>query len=475
MIIENNFSKKLTAIAMILIVGIVALSFYLISKRSPNDNVGINNQSSIPTMSFVYSPNGEVELVRMEDGERIDSIHLDNFTQEAPEVLEVEETKPKEREVFRIEEYLEIERVIEKGDNTWTIQKEFTPERNTHIMLSYLEERNGGRFLHPVYPGETRIFLIEIEDADKYGLNKDNIEVFGEDRDLLLSKEEEAKLEELDKYEALNQNQIEGGYLFARNNQTLVASNPKDGSLFYLEEKDGKINVDLSEHRVKDTDFIEVFDGNIYLTSNKTNKMSLISSKTDKLISERTFNKKVENIKISETSIIYSNDEYIYIIDKENGTEKEVFTGGVVIDLAVVNDKAIAINNYGNDAGKSVLLEIDASSGDIGNIQEVASRNVFLVSNNDKDSTRLFVGASLNTKSSGGGYQDIPSIQVFDTGSLRSPDVYTHIPYNERTVKIEDIIYYYTSDGISLMSSDNGSNLGSIDTKDSNYLISPIL
>jgi hypothetical protein len=297
------------------------------------------------------------------------------------------ETPEKNLEYYK--NFIKTPITIEKGDSAWKIQKSLTPTRNIAIMLELVKEVNGNKTLHPIYPGEERIFLSEPD------ITKPTVETL-KDEEL---KAEEPIIEE-HKVEVTPEEPVIGiinkevklsndtvfKYSKSEETNTLYAYNDISKSFYSITSENGKLkaNVLFTNSSIQGLIDFKIIEGDIYYLFNNGNSVNKVTLSNP--YSLKTIN--LEGITdcwtVKDNVLYYSFNDNLSKIDLTNDEKTNILIGDKTLDMFFVNDTLFVLNTFGSKENNSILLKIDTADLNVDKILELNNSDNFILSVENK-------------------------------------------------------------------------------------------
>lgn len=380
--IEKRKSNKLPIFLLLLLlvgIGIFGVWYYL---NAPKDDTSQNNvvvdSESVKYIIGESKEKGILQLYDYNDGKKASEIDLSLLFENTKEIVEVEKTrkvkvaKNKDIKTLALEgDYEVVEQQIKKGDTIWDIQKVYTPELNDQqivALLFRLAKENNGEKLHPVYPGDKRIFLRPINFVDK-DANTEMVEI---EEKYMVKEEREIPREN---FEIIyNKNKINNGKLYAylTNDKHLIEITIKKGKF--------ETNSVLKNLPFKNVQQLHTYKDEIVILHDDSKKISTINVLENRMVNSIDVPIAVTWVEIKDNYIAYAFNTKIYVYNTLTGETKENDLGEAIQQPKIFNNSIYLYTNFANEVNNSVYMQLDLKELTITSIEELKAKHNYVMS-----------------------------------------------------------------------------------------------
>ena len=391
-------------------------------KDSTEDNLQVE-QVRLVSKVYGMTKNGVISLYDIETAKKVGDFDLKSLSEPKKKIVtqtvEVEEkVEPEEQKT--LDNYVLVERVIEKGDSTWKIQQQFTPNENVAVLLPTLQKLNDGKFLHPIYPGEKRVFLQPKGDASpKYETVK---------------KTETVKKEEI---VSIPDDQL---FVYYKDTDkgTLYAYNDFDNAVYKVTVSKGEIKVEelMQDERFGTVSEIIVKDGRVFLAS--AQKDSIIAVTFDQKEFERVETGSFDTWEVIGDDVYTTHEKSIRATNIESKEVKEAMLGDATRELIHYQDVLLAMNEFGEYTENAVLYQIEPKTLKVNALAQIKTDVTELLANGNHE--HIYVGRTETLKELNGEVKEVPKI-VRITDKFTMEDINWQMPYPADAMSYSRYIY----------------------------------
>lgn len=372
---------------------LVAIIIWFLSRPS-DDTPVFDAEIVLADHAISYNDDGIIQLFDVETGEKLDNFDLKSLSEEREVVIEetpidVEMNEPVEVEQKKEESYKDFDIVwmtIEKGDNAWTIQSVLTPERNPSTMLGYVREINEFYAMHPIYPGQKYGFLKEKgTDTDAQYAEK-----LTEAPEEFIKAEAENQLIE-DEKEIVKKVEREETYIFyaSQKDDKLYAHSDFNNTLYEISVDTDKKKLSVSEKWKKHTSKVGsptsfIFENDVAYFEYAASK-NLIVLELGKHLHSINLEDVPSHRVVVDGVYVYTFGDYVAHYKYATNETKKAMLGDITKDLIELSGEVYAINAFGQESMKNLLMKINPEDLYIHRLQEINSDEVTFASYGDSE------------------------------------------------------------------------------------------
>lgn len=462
--------KVLAVLGATSLIGVTGTCVFLVMEGKNETEVPIGEDLSfvhLKEKAITTTANGNIMLYDIKTGQKIDNFDIKTLIEfEDYEIVEIPvqepkpevkpQSKPQEQEtkknLFHGFERFPIS--IKKGETVWGIQKKLTPNRNMNEMLRLLEDLNRGKALHPVYPGEIRIFLKEyIPTVEKPAETAKPAETKKEDVAV--------KSNKVKKTTKLDEN-AQFLYRASDDSRSLYAYNDKVKSFYEIKEGTEKLEAKVirTDSSLKNVSDYKVINGELFFVCEGENILRGFGLSNPSDLSKYELNGYPDSWTIKDGFIYYTSGENIFAKDMGTGKEISAVSGAKGKDLFFAEDELYLVNEFGKNMNNSLIMKLDKNTLEVLQIDELLSSENKVITRDD--SSNLFIGQIDTSKTLEGEIQKKPVVSVFKKKNLTKDLSIDNIIYNETSVGINGYIYTLRDSKLYIDAS-NGSNYKVLD------------
>ena len=301
---------------------------YKIEQVNTADNISTENDLILPTPTSLIKPLPTIFVKYEDTGELVNGLHKVKVT-------------------------------VQKGNNSWRIQKTLTPNQKILKMLEIVLEMNNGKPLNPIFPGDKMFFLKESTNH-----NTEMPETLPTSTPLLKIQQEEPVLSE----------DSENGFIYVKDleNNCFYVYMKKNKSFYKIFYENG-----LKAEFIFETSFLNsfnsfnVFDNNFYIIS-ADNKALYKVNKNDSNVKKYDLNEKIiDKWLVSKDTLFYTTDEKIIKKDLITEEIQYIEIGDITKDLFFIDNYLYAYNNFGSGKNNSIILKINPQNLDIEYLEKI--------------------------------------------------------------------------------------------------------
>lgn len=481
--------KLLLVLALVISIILVVVMIFGFLGSKKKDNEPIQETSTNQTIEEVEveeslqfitaTSNGIINLYDTNSDEVIDTFDLKSFTEftedkivkptdilpkEEPIEEPIEEPEPEPKEdnlIERFKEFIKTKVIVKKGDSSWKIQQSLTPNRNISEMLKLVKEVNGGKPLHPIYPGEERIFLREDDGAIEE--NTSNVEQEPIEVEEVEETEEIEEVEDVEEIQDItepmrvtNTKHIELDdstvfyYVKSDDLKALYAYNDTTKSFYKIAVSDDKINAtvlvtDFDLANIKD---YRIDDENVYILTDEDNKITYLTISKPSTRDEYVLEGNLDVWTIDDGYLYYTYSDRLGKFDFADQSQIDIDLGDKSIDIFIKDNKLYVLNNFGSKLDNSVLFKInpnDLKADDL--IKLNNNENVIISKNNDG---YIYVGQIHKRTSLEKEEIRTPVLAPISIVNLKEENKIKPFEYTEETMGVFDRIFVMDEDIINI-------------------------
>jgi len=429
------------------------------------------NTNSESTHVFSMTPNGLVSLHQIQDGKLLHTFDLKTLATGktkpiiAPTPKEVNVPAPVvvEKPTDMFQNFEKVELTINAGQNVWEIQESLTPDENMMQMLGMLYKVNVGQDLHPVYPGEKRIFLRE-----KSG-NTDSI---------VEAVPTPTPVEQEEVVEKPSEVGIKDSTYFYQHNKDftkLYAYNDVESTFYVITQKGEKVQVKILMNNLpleSFTDFV-VGDGKIYATFENGKKLAIVNEGNGKVEEVLSLKGVPTWLAVHHGNVFYAHGDKIAKLNNTDWKETEILIGDTSEDYAFVKDKLYALNSFGKDLENNVLIQVSPEDMKVLDLIELKSNNNVFLNENGNDDV-LYISQKTKKKNLDGTFEESEHVLPIKEKSLQKNKLVKKIPVVKNALSIGQFVYQLSNEQLHVISATTGENISLIETKKAEQFM-PIL
>lgn len=407
---------------VLLACGIGTGIFYFMDSGEPKEENPVEEQ--IETAKLVshlvsMSNNGVISLYSVQNQTELDTFDLKTLSKEKKQVIE-KKVEPKKEETKTLGEYELVEITIKAGDSTWAIQEKLTPDVYVGTLLPKLQELNKGKFLHPIYPGETRIFLKE----------KDGTQVETPQTPQTITEEKIVRIPD------------DQPFLYFKDveNKTLYAYNDFDKAVYEVKIKDGKLsaNVLIQNDKFHDSSKLIVKNNRVWLASKDKTSVQMVSVDNPLEITPIEV-KAFTDWQVIDDTLFYTYDKMIASYNVKTEQTNEALLGDQTKELVVYQDKLLALNTFGKNTDNALLYQINPSDLKVEDLVELKSEKAELISNGNEE--EVYIGRMEKTKGLDGEEKFNPAIVGINMDKFTVKSLDWKIPYVTTSMSYSEYVY----------------------------------
>lgn len=498
--IEKYKSEILITTGFVVIASLLG-GIYYIKNNEPvpmtqEDYVSYKMPDNIMTVTddgLVNLYNNQSELIKSVDlrdflGVPLEEVKPELIPEPKPELTP--EPEPPKQEIIETpklyEDFVVVQVTIKDKDISWNIQSKLTPNRKIEDMIKLDEKLNKDSVLHPIYPGDTRLYLKEKDCTEN--ILGETVVMDARESELISNEaitsitesEEEKPKEEIQekKEEELNTNTID--YKYADVNFVYSTSNDISKIFVYndfnnvfmeisMEDKEINVKPILKTDKYYDIDDFKIENDNVYAIS-KTNKQ--IYKFTKEPLNNVT---KSVDYEIKDWALY---DDKIYLIS-ENTEDLEMFNmnkeednddvytlnlGDKNMGIEIVDNNLYILNNFGSQKNNNVVHKFNpknlASEGWV----ELEDINNTLIKSASTEKMVLLEKDSI-TSSKNETKETLVSVKENKNNKLIKDEMVINGLRAEDSIVKENLLYEKVENKINLKSVTRLENVGTIDIK----------
>lgn len=484
-------NKKLKIIGSgVIAVGIIGAGLYLMNEKPIVDKPF--DQPVIASDIISFSNNGVVTLYDTVEGKETDTFDLKTLSETkeiqvdetvevpeptpTPEPTQTPESKPEPtpspEESTPTETYKDFEKVeivIKKGDFAWKIQKELTPSRDVGEMVALVSEANGGKPMHPIYPGE-KLFFLKEKDGGSVSPEK-KVET-----PVVTQVVEPTKVVEPVKTVVTKTVTIDKAtYLFHKDEgeRALYAYSDFDDEIYKITEVDNKLSVEtvLQNKDIASTNEFMVTDGKAFFATKGEPKAQIIDLKNPANLKEIELDGQVSHWVEQDSILYYTFRDQVGKYDLTTNKNEHVLVGDESLDLVIHQDKVYVLNSFGEKTENSLLMQINPSDLNVDNILELKSNTSAILSKGQEEV--LLVGATEKSKDLNGKEVETNKVSAVKLNTLALENSKWTIPFSKEAVTNDSYLYILKDKKVNIYPMNSVEPEKSIEVKGNDFVIMP--
>jgi hypothetical protein len=455
---SNTKRNVMIGAGILVVLAMGAGGYYLYS--SPDEkNLTLEEQleQSASSHLFAFADNGVVKLYRTKDGALLDTFDLKTLST-GKKVIAKTPTPPVKAPVRSVPEqktfkdFIQVPITIKKGDTVWDIQESLTPEQNINTMLSYLKEINKGQKLHPVYPGEKRIFLKE----------KDNAHSETEEAT------SPAPVTETTNQTVQNMNG-ETMYLYSKSEdfKTLYAYNDAEKSFYRVSVKDKKIEAKplITIETLQGVKDFKVIKDTLYVVWNNGLNLKEIPLSNPQQMKDFSLKGNVDIWAIHNGYFFYTYKDKLGKLNLKDNTQTDILLGDKSLDYVFTKDKLYILNKFGSKLDNSILIKVNPSDLKVDDLVELKTNENAILSE-EKDTETILVGQMTKLTDLNRNVKKTPVILPIHASNLQKERFVKNIPFDKNALELDGYVYVLKDGKVLIYSSVSGNLIKEIRVED---------
>jgi hypothetical protein len=454
---SNTKRNVMIGAGILVVLAMGAGGYYLYS--SPDEKtLTLEEQleQSASSHLFAFTDNGVVKLYRTKDGDLLDTFDLKTLSTKkviaktpTPHVKAPVRSVP-EQKTFK--DFIQVPITIKKGDTVWDIQESLTPEQNIDTMLSYLKEINKGQKLHPVYPGEKRIFLKE----------KDNAHSETEEATF------PAPVTETTNQTVQNVNG-ETMYLYSKSEdfKTLYAYNDAEKSFYRVSVKDKKIEAKplITIETLQGVKDFKVIKDTLYVVWNNGLNLKEIPLSNPQQMKDFSLKGNVDIWAIHNGYFFYTYKDKLGKLNLKDNTQTDILLGDKSLDYVFTKDKLYILNKFGSKLDNSILIKVNPSDLKVDDLVELKTNENAILSE-EKDTETILVGQMTKLTDLNRNVKKTPVILPIHASNLQKERFVKNIPFDKNALELDGYVYVLKDGKVLIYSSVSGNLIKEIRVED---------
>lgn len=439
---NNNKTMVIALLGLLLVAAIVVFFVFFKNKDKPKEDDIFDSPSEMLSESIVYNEDGTIKLVDLKNGEtkdefdlktlstpRIETITETVIKSKTDETIEQVKVEKEDQEVFK--GFGVVERTIIKGENAWTIQESLTPERSINEMWLLLKELNNYS-MHPIYPGESWLFLVELE--EEYEEVVVEVENSYEEE---VTREVEIKEEDYIYYESAQENK-------------LFAHSDVDKTVYEIVANDGKLRVNkviAHEDIGEPTKFVTDGQKALFAFDNDRKVYVLNDNKLKEVHLHHVPENLILTYDVEERGVFYTSGEYMGYYDFNEDEATQALLGANVKNVFYQFGMIHILTDFGKGLEKSLYYHITPQTLLVNEAMEISSDISTMFTSLDETALRFSLTEKTGAKNTAQIKDDktlsldLKSLKEIQHGSWK-------MPYQENGVSNGDYIYVRTDNGL---------------------------
>lgn len=394
----NKSKLKIISLVLLIIAVSVGVGWYLFGQEDESDKA-IEDAKRDKYADYIatHTLDGVVALYSVEQGQKIDQVDLKEITNKKEKVTEVEQPKvekPVQKDMF--EGFEQVTMTINEGQHVWGIQSELTPHINTIKMLPKLKEINEGKSLHPVYPGEERVFL-KAPSNEPVETSEEPVA--------------EKVTETIENAEFI--------YYVDQKNQTVYGYSDFTNEVYRLTVENDKwkaeVLVELPTEQL--SDWVYVDDDYVWLADKAHKHIQVFSVEDPKKVKEWDAKGEMTDWHINGEILHYTYGKHMASEKLGGASINDIVLGDTTIDLVYADEKFYVLNSFGKGLDNSVLFKVNPQDLYVDDLIELKSDQASILSHGE-DGT-VFVGKIEKIKQLDGEITEEPKVSSIDVTSTR--------------------------------------------------------
>lgn len=370
--IKQHKAEIFTTMGFIIAVSILGGIYYIKNKNNTPNFINNHSNYKIPDDLLTIDNDGIVNLYTIKS-ELIDNINLKDYLKIPLEEKKEEKKEDKEeinndKTPILYKDFIIVKVTIKNNDISWNIQSKLTPNRKVEDMIALDEELNKDSVMHPIYAGDTRLFLKEKDCKDN--ILGETVIMDTENNKLINKKSIEnttqKKSKDETKIEKKDYSDVKFVYSTSNDISSILVYNNFNNTFMKIFTDKDKIKVEsiLKTNKYYDIDDFKIENDCIYALSKKNKKVYKFKQDAD--VIEKDINYPIKDWTIYKDTIYLIGEDKetldtINMDNKENNITS-LNLGDKSSNIEIVNDNLYVLNNFGSKKNNNIVHEFNPTT-----------------------------------------------------------------------------------------------------------------